>query len=442
MLQAIAWSYELLSPDIQETFQCLSVFVGGFGLDAAQQVCAAPLDQITALIDQSQLLHMPSDDEPRCAMLETIREFALEHLAQSGVEGRARYRHAEWCLALATAREPDLFGGRGQVPALCRLEEELPNLRAGFTWLLETGKHEAALRLVAALIRFLAFRGLISEGRDWLETALARSPGAPAALRAWALLGLTIFAAIQHDFARAEAAMSAALALAAGGHDRRGLVFARTVQAMVAFLQGRFVEAAAFAAESEAAAIENASRWEAHIARFFRAKAELYAGNLDRAEAVSRDLFAAAQDEEVYILSAARHDAGTMRQLRGDHAGALSLFARALDGFRVVGELWNSAASLEGSAVSALSLGRVNSAVYLLGTAAALRAWLRAPVPVPDRPGYDQAIASAREALGDGAFVEAWAAGEAATLDEAIARANDLGAAAAARDCNDRAGDQ
>ena len=432
MRQAIAWSYELLPSDAQATFQCLAIFVGGFGLDAAREVCGSSFDQVAALVDQSLLLHMPSDDEPRCAMLETIREFGLELLAQSGAESGIRDRHAEWCMELAIAREPDLYGGRGQVPALRRLEEELPNFRAGFARWLEIEEPEKALRLVAALIRLLALRSLFSEGRDWLETALARAPEAPATLRAWALLGLTMFAAIQHDFARADEAMAAALALVASGHDRRGFVFARTVQAMYAFLQGRFAESAAFAAESEAAAVEIANRWEAHIARFFRAKAELYAGNLDRAEAVSRDLFAAAQDEEVNVLSAARHDGGTMRQLRGDHAGALSLFVRALDGFRGAGELWNSAASLEGAAVSALSLDRAGSAVYLFGAAAALRAWLSTPVLVPDRAAYDRAIASARNTLGEPAYAEAWAAGEAATLDEAIACANDLAAAAAA----------
>ena len=77
MRQAIAWSLELLPPGVQTTFQCLAVFVGGFGLDAAQAVCEAPLDQIAALVDHSLLRQATAHDEPRFAMLETIREYGL-----------------------------------------------------------------------------------------------------------------------------------------------------------------------------------------------------------------------------------------------------------------------------------------------------------------------------------------------------------------------------
>jgi predicted ATPase/DNA-binding CsgD family transcriptional regulator len=431
MRQAIAWSYELLPPDVQETFQCLAVFVGGFGLDAAQQVCAAPLDQLTALVDQSLLLKMLSDDEPRCAILETIREFALELLASGDGASRIRDRHAQWCLTLASTREPDLFGGRGQVPALRRLEEDLPNLRAAFAWLLENGKHEAALRLAAALARFMHIRGHNSEGREWLETTLARAPEAPRALRAWALLALAMCAVTEHSFVRSEAAIAAALPLVTTGQDPKGLTFARTAQSILAFLAGRYAEAAAFAAESEAVAAEIGSRWDAHIARFMHAKAELYAGNVDRAETINRGLIEAAKDEEVYILSSARHDGGTMRHLRGDYPGALSLFDRALRGFRDLGESWNAAMSLEGAAAAAVGIGHVDGAVYLVGAADALRARIGTPVFLPDRPAYDKTISAAREALGETRFAEIWAAGRAATLDQAIACTSELAAAAA-----------
>jgi DNA-binding NarL/FixJ family response regulator len=162
------------------------------------------------------------------------------------------------------------------------------------------------------------------------------------------------------------------------------------------------------------------------------AKAELYAGNLDRAEAINRELIAAAQDEEVYILSSARHDGGMMRQLRGDYPGALSLFARALQDFRELGALWTVPMSLEGAAAAAVATSHHDRAVYLLGVADALRARLGTPVILPDRPAYDRAIAAARKALGETRFAEAWAAGQAATLDEAIACTSDLAAAARA----------
>jgi ATP/maltotriose-dependent transcriptional regulator MalT len=194
---------------------------------------------------------------------------------------------------------------------------------------------------------------------------------------------------------------------------------------------GQFAAAAAFAAAGEAAAERIGSRWDAHVARFLRAKAQLYAGDLAGAEAIIRDLIASAKGEEVYIVAAAQHDGGILRALRGDHRGALTDFTRALHAFQELGELWNAAASLEGAATAALGLDRAGSAAYLLGAAAAMRAWLHTPVLIPDQPAYERTIAAARDILGEAAFAEAWAAGEAATLDEAVACTTELATAAA-----------
>jgi predicted ATPase/DNA-binding CsgD family transcriptional regulator len=430
MRQAIAWSYDLLPPEARSTFQCLAIFVGGFGLDAAEAVCAASVDHVTALLDQTLLLKTAVDPEPRCTMLETIREFALEELAHGGEELPIRNHHAQWCLMLAKTLEPDLYGGRGQVAALRRLEEELPNLRAAFAWLLDTGEPEAALQLAAALGKFMHIRGHNREGRDWLETALARARNAPDALRAWALLDLSAMACAQLDLVRAAEAVGTALPIVTSNNDRRGLAFARAAQALLAFFHGRFAEAAAFAADSETIATEIANRWDVHFARFLRAKAELYAGNLERAEAINRDLIAAAQDEERYITSSARHDGATIRELRGDHAGALALFTRALHDFRELGEYWNAAAALEGVATAAIGLGHADRTAWLMGTADVLRARMGTPVLPPDRPAYERTIAAAREAVGESAFAAGWAAGQAATLDEAIVCASELAAEA------------
>ncbi len=424
MREAIAWSFDLLAAEDQSTFQCLAIFVGGFGLEAAQTVCSAPLERVAQLVDHSLLQPVVSADEPRCMMLETIREFGLEQLAKSGAESSSRDRHAAWYLDLATRLEPDLFDGPGQVAALHRLEHELPNVRAAFARLIETGKHEAALQLSKALLRFMFIRGHNSEGREWLELALSRAPDAPAALRARGLLSLAMVAMTQHDFERASRAIETALPLVSAEHDQQGLSFAKTAQAQFAFMHGRFAEAASFAAESEDLATRIESRWDAHVARFFRAKSELYAGNLDRAEAINRSLIDSARDEGVYVLSSARHDAGTIRELRGDHAGALSLFALALEGFRDMGELWTAAMSLEGAATAAIGLNRADRAAYLFGAADSLRVRIATPVLLPDRPAYERGLATSRAILGDNTFAELWAAGQVASLDDVITVTN------------------
>src|SRR5262245_42816172 len=109
-------------------------------------------------------------------MLETIREFGLEQLAANGESGATDGRHAAWCLALAERAAPELYGRRDQIRSLALLERERANLRAAFAWLIETGETESGLRLAMALVRFFYIRGYLSEGRDWLETALAGAP--------------------------------------------------------------------------------------------------------------------------------------------------------------------------------------------------------------------------------------------------------------------------
>ena len=107
MRDAIAWSYDLLSPEEQALFRRLAVFAGGFTLDAAEAVAApdgslAVLDGVVALVEQSLVRQMPgTDDEPRYRMLETVREFGLERLTSSGDEDEARQRHAEHFLRLS-----------------------------------------------------------------------------------------------------------------------------------------------------------------------------------------------------------------------------------------------------------------------------------------------------------------------------------------------------
>jgi DNA-binding CsgD family transcriptional regulator len=347
-------------------------------------------------------------------------------LAKSGSESSIRDRHATWCLELATRLEPVHFGGRGQVAAVQRLAHELPNLRTAVARLMETGNFEAALQLATALARFLFMRGHSSEGREWLEMALVRTPDAPAALRARGFFSLAMLMMAQQAYEGASSAIETALPLVSAEHDPKGLIFARMAQGQLAFMQGHFAEAASLGAEGEAVAARIGSRWDLYIAWFLRAKAELYAGNLDEAEAISHKLIALAGDEEVYILASARHDAGTMRELRGDHAGALSHFGSALHDFRGMGEQWNAAMSLEGAATAAIGLGHADHAAFLFGAADALRSYMGAPVLLPDRPVYERGLAATRTALGEATFTECWAAGRSASLDDAIAVTNHI----------------
>ncbi len=205
MRDAIAWSYELLSHEGQALFRRLAVFVGGCSIEAAEAVGATTdesgigvLDALSALVNASLLRREAGPDgagvfSPRFGMLETIREYGLEQLTASGEAAAIQRRHTAWYLALAERAAPELYGGPNQLPWLNRLEAEHDNLRSALRWALAS--HPAtALRLGGSLFWFWYVRGHLSEGRRWLEQALARGSDAPPAVRGRALLGTGMLA--------------------------------------------------------------------------------------------------------------------------------------------------------------------------------------------------------------------------------------------------------
>ena len=183
---AIAWSYELLDADEQRLFRRLAVFVGGWTLEAAEAIAGASglaqsvLDLMSSLIDHN-LVQRTEDigDEPRFAMLETVREFATELFESSGEADALRTRHADYFIAFAERIDPRLRTG-GRAPWLARMKAEYNNLRAALAWVvIERQDTVTALRLTGALPWYWYFAGQYSEGRGWINLALAL-PGADA----------------------------------------------------------------------------------------------------------------------------------------------------------------------------------------------------------------------------------------------------------------------
>jgi predicted ATPase/class 3 adenylate cyclase len=165
----IGWSYDLLNAEERELFASLSVFAGGFALEAVEEVCHAALDTLQALVEHS----LVRQEGERFAMLETIREFALERLQEEGEVDRLLELHAEYFLALAEKTESALHGP-GQTACLDRLEAEHGNFRAA----LGSSPPERRLRLAAALSWYWQLRSYLAEGLGWLQQALDEAEAA------------------------------------------------------------------------------------------------------------------------------------------------------------------------------------------------------------------------------------------------------------------------
>jgi predicted ATPase/class 3 adenylate cyclase/tetratricopeptide (TPR) repeat protein len=206
----IGWSYDLLAPAEQILFQRLGVFLGGWTIDAADAVCdtagdlgAAVLDGLASLVDSSLVQRTAgADGEPRFTMLETIREYALERLEESGAAA-IRERHAQIFLGLAEAAEMQLRGPQ-QLAWLNRMEADHDNLRAALAWSqAPLGDVELGVRLASALWEFWLIRGYFGEWRRWLVDVLVPNHTASTAVRARALTRAAILAAYKGDLLQA-----------------------------------------------------------------------------------------------------------------------------------------------------------------------------------------------------------------------------------------------
>lgn len=262
MRHAIDWSYHLLDEDEQRLFQRLAVFVGGFTLDAAQAVaadtdagCGAALEAVESLVDKSLLHLLPTppssagDPGERLGMLETLREYALDRLAESGEEASVRQRHLGYFLTLARDAQPHLLGSSWS-PWIERLERERENVRAALQWAIAGGGDaDASLELTANLGYFwyaLYVRDGAREGREWLERALSGAGAGNNALLAKAHSVLGMLAYHDHDFATAAAAHEQARHLYRAAGDVAGEALSLMNLGYPAYSTGEYARAEGF----------------------------------------------------------------------------------------------------------------------------------------------------------------------------------------------------
>ncbi|MFL5759897.1 MAG: tetratricopeptide repeat protein [Thermomicrobiales bacterium] len=243
MRNAIAWSYDLLSEEDQALLRRLSVFAGGSTLSAAEEVAHASIDSLESLVDKSLLRQEPgAGDEPRYALLETIREFALEQLTLHGEETKARDQHAEHFVAFGVEAERELTGA-DQATWLLQISADHDNFRAALAWLLGSGHANRALQLGASLWRFWNVRGYLTEGREWLDRILALADRTPSRELTRVLSGAGMLAESQGDYDRARALHQESLATAKTIDDSWGVAQAINNLGNIAHDQGKYDEA-------------------------------------------------------------------------------------------------------------------------------------------------------------------------------------------------------
>ncbi|MFD7842790.1 LuxR C-terminal-related transcriptional regulator [Nocardia sp. NPDC059764] len=177
----IDWSYELCTPAEQRLWARLSVFAGGFELEAVEAVCGAEaetaelLDVLSSLVDKSVVIREEPDGVVRFRMLDTVREYGQDKLREAGADEEFRRAHRDWYRRLVLDAENDWISDR-QCDWMARLDREQGNIRAALEFCMSDPTEqsaEAGLRISAASLTFWSFRGLFGEGRRWLERALA-----------------------------------------------------------------------------------------------------------------------------------------------------------------------------------------------------------------------------------------------------------------------------
>jgi predicted ATPase len=464
----IAWSHDLLAAEHQRLFRRLSVFAGGWTLDAAEQMGSETESSrslfggLSALVDQSLVVVSPdSTGEPRFGWLETIRAHALDRLESSGEAGEVRARHAQIFVDLAEQAEWHLIGP-DRAAWLQRLDVELDNCRSALAWSLsDAGNPEIGQRLVGSLSWFWYFRGHIQEGRTWAERLIVRAVHTPAETRARALFTLGGMALMQGDPSNAQQALEECVRLFRNSRDQRRLAQAVAFLGIAAESGG--IPAAACVLHQEAVELARAvdDRWLEALALSNHGAATRRLGNFEAAQNLFQASLAHFRElEDPWGYSIALRGLAGLLLDRGEPATARALYEQSAPLLRMIGDTRGLAQTLLGLGKSALNSGAaerageafaealtrwnevnittgvIRSVIGLAGVAHAVSNPDRAAtlyaaaetlgarhavaLSVPDAANRAQRLALIREELGHSRFEALWCAGRSLSLDETV----------------------
>ncbi len=423
------WSYDLLSNQERALMRRLSVFAGGWSLEAAEAVCAGNgleasgiLELLTHLIDRSLVAVDTHGNEARYRLLETVRQYGRDRLLEIGEAAEVRERHRDWCLGLAERADPELRGPRQGV-WLKRLEAEHDNLRAALEWSNTDSSGPAmAVRLAGALYWFWFIHGYWNEGRGWLEGVLSKNDDVRERALTRVLLGAAHLARQQGDYERATLLSERGLALCRDVEDSERTPWFLINLGLVAWYQNDAAKATALFEKSLALSRDLGDKWlmSMSLAQLGGLVATAKPDHLQAAALLTDSLILSTEVGDKYRIAFALRGLGTVALRRGDLDEAAAHYGKGLALSREVNEGWVTQDCLVGLAGVACALGYCRRAAQLFGAAEALRDTLGLRRVAADERDREQRVSAARAALGNEAFSVAWAEGRAMTLEQAV----------------------
>jgi predicted ATPase/DNA-binding CsgD family transcriptional regulator len=424
LVDAIAWSYDLLNDPERTVFRALGAFAGETPLEAIEAVCEGlrvdVLTPVAGLVDKNLLLRI-ENGETRFRMLETIREFAEERLELTGEADAVRRRHAAWFLGLAQRAERFIWSEH-QMEWFGRLERAHDNVRVALEWCLGGQGEETGVLLAASMTRFWFARGYVREGRRWGQIAASKQHVSLRA-RALALSNLAFFLMHQGDRDHAVRLAEQGVALARSVGEPWLMAWSLLQLGLATDAVGDFERSQRVYGEMLDSARQAEDERMAILALHNTATALRHQGDKARARTILEEVLSMARPRhDRWLTSLATGDLGVVLA-PADPVHALLLLEESLALAHEIGHPWLTIRRLEDLAAVLASSDRVEHSAGLLGASGALRDAFGFARPRWVQAEVDEAGATARKRLGADAFDAAYDKGRAMTADEAVALA-------------------
>ncbi len=422
------WSYDLLTEPEQGMLCRAAVFAGGFTLEAAEDVCGGDvvetsevLNLLLRLVDRSMVVAGDRGNQSLYRLLETVRQYAWDKLAEAGTADEMRRRHLTWYLGLAEQADAKLRGPEQQV-WLNRLETEHDNLRAALEWSkTDPSDAEKGVRLATALYWFWIFHGHWSEGRRWLEAIVSPAGEAPSQVPAKALRCAAMLAWQHGDYERATVLGRQGLTLSRESGDEESLVYFRYVLGHVAVHRGDYGQAATLFEDNVDLCRKLNDEWHLGFALCNLQFVARDQGDYERAAALNIEGLALLRKAgDKHHTAWAVRNLGIVALRMGDHKQAAAFCRESLTLSREIGGIWQVEQGLMGIAGAAALRRQYEQAARLFAAAEALRTFLGRHRSIADQADFDKRVASTRAGLEDTAFAAAWTRGTTMTLEEAV----------------------